>query len=251
MNNQLVKDELLRLGADIVGFGDLREIDYDVREGFPIGISIAVVYPPEVIRGIAELPTPEYRKSFKNLNDKLKLIAEGGEKFLKDMGYDAVAQTYERIKKTINKNRISKLPHKTIATRAGIGWIGKCALLVTEEYGSAIRISSILTNASLSTDQPINKSKCGNCMICTNECPGGAVIGKEWEAGIQREKIYDWKKCSKTAQERTKLGNCGGIYKTLCGKCIECCPYTRKYIEKAETRKRLTNWYMPDPPGIG
>ena len=46
------------------------------------------------------------------------------------------------------------LPHKTIATRAGIGWIGKSALLVTAKYGSAIRLSSILT------DTPIETASC-------------------------------------------------------------------------------------------
>ena len=55
----------------------------------------------------------------------------------------------------------AELPHKTVATRAGIGWIGKCALLVTEKYGSAIRLTTVLTDMDLETDQPINGSKCG------------------------------------------------------------------------------------------
>ena len=230
--DQRVHAELIKLGADIVGFGDLSELDLYIREGFQVGVSVAVAYPPEVIRSIAKLPTPEYGKWFDKLNRKLSRIITVGSGFLQSMGYDAVAQTYDRIEKTITKNRVSRLPHKTIATRAGIGWIGKCALLVTDKYGSAIRIASILTNAPLSTAQPINNSKCGSCMICTNECPGEAITGNEWNVSIDRDEIYDWKKCSKTAQERTILGNCGGIYKTLCGKCIEVCPHTKSYIKK-------------------
>ena len=46
-----VKTELLRLGADIVGFGGLNELPDNVREGLPVGISVAVMYPKEVIRG--------------------------------------------------------------------------------------------------------------------------------------------------------------------------------------------------------
>lgn len=228
-----VFDQLIQLGADIVGFGDLSELDHDLHDGFSVAISVAVAYPPEVIRGISELPTPEYGKWFDELNRKLKKIIVGGEAFLKEKGYDAKAQTYKHISKTLNKDNVSKLPHKTVATRAGIGWIGKCALLVTNDFGSAIRISSILTNAPLSIAQPINKSKCGSCMICKDECPGEAITGKLWDISVSREEIYDWKKCSKKAQERTIEGKCGGIYKTLCGKCIECCPHTKRYLDKA------------------
>ena len=61
-----IKYELLRLGADIVGFGNLDELPVDVRSSFPIGISVAVVYPPEVIRGITELPTARQRVTGQN-----------------------------------------------------------------------------------------------------------------------------------------------------------------------------------------
>ena len=43
-----IKNELLQLGTDIVGFGSLGELPDDVREGLPVGISIAVAYPSEV-----------------------------------------------------------------------------------------------------------------------------------------------------------------------------------------------------------
>jgi len=67
-----IKTELLRLGADIVGFGDLDELPASLRGGLPVDISVAVVYPPEVIRGISELPTQEYREWY----DKLRMYIE-------------------------------------------------------------------------------------------------------------------------------------------------------------------------------
>ena len=69
-----IEYELLRFGADIVGFGDLNELPADVRGGLPVGVSIAVVYPPEVIRGISELPTQEYREWYDKLNERLDMI---------------------------------------------------------------------------------------------------------------------------------------------------------------------------------
>ena len=94
-----VKTELLRLGADIVGFGDLNELPDNVREGLPVGISVAVMYPKEVIRGITELPTQEYREWYDKLNKSLDAIVTRGAEVLREMGYRAVAQTRERVGK--------------------------------------------------------------------------------------------------------------------------------------------------------
>ena len=175
--NNKIKTELLNLGADIVGFGSLNELPSDVRNGLPIGISVAVVYPKEAICGISELPTREYYECYNKLNERLDMIVTCGTKSLREMGYKAIAQTRKHVGSG-EGNDNTLLPHKTVATRAGIGWIGKSALLVTEEYGSALRISSILTDAPLVSATAVNASKCGDCMICTKACPGEALSGK-------------------------------------------------------------------------
>ena len=224
-----IKTELFRLGADIIGFGDLSEIPYDKRSGMPVGISVAVAYPPEIIRGISVLPTQEYREWYDRLNERLDDIVTRGAEMIKDLGYQAIAQTREYAGSG-EFTDVTTLPQKTIATRAGIGWIGKSALLVTERYGSAVRLSSILTDMPLKTTSPIDKSFCGDCMICTKACPAGAVSGMLWEAGLQRDASFDAIRCRKTASERAKLGFGGGA--TICGKCIEVCPYTQRYTNQ-------------------
>ena len=224
-----INDELLRSGANMVGFGNITEIAGNVCVELPIGVSVAVAYPKEVIRGIADLPTLEYREWYDKLNKRLDAMVTHGAEMLRARGYRAVAQTLEYVERNkIGYNTL--LPHKTVATRAGIGWIGKSALLVTEEYGSAIRLSSILTDAPLHAAQPITESRCGDCMVCTNACPAGAVSGRLWEMGLYRDEFFDPVKCSKTARERSKRGFGGEI--TICGKCIEVCPHTRRFIEK-------------------
>jgi len=229
-----IKHELLQLGADIVGFGDLNELPSDVRAGLPVGISVAVVYPPEVIRGIAELPTQEYCEWYDKLNERLDMIVSSGAERLREAGYNAIAQTREHVGSGESCDNTT-LPHKTIATRAGMGWIGKCALLITEKYGAAFRLSSILTDAPLHTVLPINKSRCGSCMVCRDACPGNAVSGKAWEAGLYRDEFFDPAKCRKTARERAKQGFGGNI--TICGKCIEACPHTQRYISLEKMEK--------------
>lgn len=149
---------------------------------------------------------------------------------LKVLGYQAVPQTRAYVEQ-YETDYDSLLPHKTVATRAGIGWIGKSALLVTEEFGSMVRISSILTDAPLETAKPINRSKCGGCNVCRDACPAGAISGKLWDADVARDEFFNASACRKTARERAKKGF--GIEISQCGKCIEVCPYTRRYLDGA------------------
>lgn len=229
MNNitENLRDELLCLGADLVEFGDISEIPMEERSNMPVGISVAVKIPKEIIRNISDLPTAEYRDWYVLSNERLDFIVNSGAKKLIEMGYSAIAQNREYVGDWMPEGK-TKLPHKTIATRAGLGWIGKCALLVTEQYGSMVRLSSIITDAPLQTGTPINFTKCGDCMECTNGCPGGAVSGKPWYVKMQRDEFFDWIKCDNTAKERSIRGFGGGI--TVCGKCIELCPYAKRYM---------------------
>lgn len=229
MNNLTgyMKDELLGHGADLVGFGDLTGLPSDIRCELPVGICIAVKYPKKVICGIADLPTKEYYEHYNHINKGLDMLASLGADALKALGYKAVPQT-RAYAEQFETDYGTLLPHKTVATRAGIGWIGKSALLVTEKFGSMIRISSILTDAPLKTAKPINKSKCGECRICTDVCPARAVSGKLWDITVPRDEFFNAAACRKTARERSKKGF--DVEITLCGKCIEVCPYTRRYL---------------------
>ena len=225
----LLKTALLRHGAALVGYGDITELPPTLRQGLPVGVVVAVKYPKNVIFGIRNLPTKEYYENYNLLNEKLDVLVELGAQILREAGFSAIPQTRAYVNKFMLDD-VTHMPHKTVATRAGIGWIGKCALLVTEKFGSMIRLSSILTDAPLETAKPVTKSHCGNCLDCTNACPAGAVSGKLWSVGMKLECFFDAAACRKTASERAKRGF--GIEATICGKCIEICPYTKRYLNE-------------------
>ena len=222
----IIVEKLKAEGASLVGFADISNIDEESSKGHNYGISIAVKIDPETIMGIKDGPTHEYYSEYKRLNtllDRLSILAAD---ILNENGYKAFPQTLENVVEDESTWRTA-LPHKTLATMAGLGWIGKCALLVTPEYGSAIRLTSVLTNAELECGSPITESRCGSCTNCYDACPGNAVLGDLWTSDTDRDKFFNPFDCRKAARARAaKIG----INATLCGACIYACPWTQKYI---------------------
>jgi epoxyqueuosine reductase QueG len=215
-------------GASLAGYADLNEIDSAARDGFPFGISIAVALNPQVMSGIKTGPTKPYYNEYIRLNRLLDSLAESAAQFLLEKGYKTKARfaTFEEDEATLT----AKLPHKTVATRAGLGWVGKSNLLVTEKYGSAVRLVTVLTDAPLAAGKPVNSSRCGDCTACVDICPAHTLTGNTWHAGISRESIVDVYTCRKKAREQTAI--IIGESKSICGLCIVACPWTQKYLAK-------------------
>ncbi len=223
MNSKELMEYLIQNGASQVGFGDLSELSTNNMNS---GISILLRIPKEIIKSISDGPNIEYYNQYCVLNNKLNYLAELGAQFIRSKGYEAIAQTTDYVKEFGNYR--TELPHKTVATLAGLGWIGKSALFVTKKYGSAIRLTSILTNMELDYGTPITKSMCGDCNQCVNACPGAAILGRLWNPKIDRDELFNPLKCRKKARQLAKERINREI--TLCGKCIEICPYTQDYI---------------------
>lgn len=218
-------------GAGLVGVGDMSRVQ---NCDFGAGVAVAVPLPENVIRDLQKAPTKEYYELYDSLNHKLNEIVMAGEEFLRDKGFDAYAQTTDRVK--VNEENVSVLPHKTVAVRAGLGWIGKNCLLVTPRYGPAVRISSLLTNAPLKCGEAVTKSRCGKCSLCVKNCPAQALKGTLWEAGMRREEFVDVRECYKKQVEIMRKET--GIETDLCGKCFAVCAYTQKYLKAADSEER-------------
>jgi epoxyqueuosine reductase len=227
MLNEEITKYLLENGAALVGFADLKKIDSSARNNLPYGISIGVALGPKVIAGIKIGPTQEYHAEYKKVNDLLDNLSRITAQFLINKGYKAEARpaTVGEDKATLT----AKLPHKTVATRAGLGWIGKNNLLITRQYGPAVRLVTVLTDAPVTTGQPTDKSVCGRCRHCVEACPAKALTGTNWEAGLPREALFDAFACRGMARNLSQ--KLIGEAVSICGLCITACPWTQRYLK--------------------
>ncbi|MCD7931921.1 MAG: hypothetical protein LUH15_11525 [Tannerellaceae bacterium] len=223
-----LKNLLYASGAALVGVADMRNIP---SSPLPYGVCVALPIPVHIIREIQEGPTLSYWNTYNSLNTRLNEIVTQGANFLTANNYQAIPITTGYAQ--MNEQRCTPLPYKTVATQAGMGWIGKNCLLVTPQYGSAVRISTLLTNAPLAYDTPILESRCGTCEQCKTHCPAQALTGTLWKAGMKREELFDTETCVDVIKKRMKERT--GIEGTLCGKCFVVCPYTKKYMRTSST----------------
>lgn len=220
LNGELLKDYLINQGASKVGYAKVSIEDFP---NFNYAISLVLKLPRKSIRLLLEEDYIPYWKSFHEEIDRITQIAMNGEKLIKDNGYDAFALTMQRNECDMEK-LLSKLPYKTVATSSGLGWIGRSALFVCEEYGSAVCLSSILTDMPLKTGQAITDSFCDECEECQKACPVDAINPTKWNSRLSRSDIIDIETCSQYVidQYREGLG---------CSKCLSNCRLTQEYYK--------------------
>jgi len=226
LSNNDIETEIKKRGANLIHFVDISHLPIDHSKQFSSALLIGISLSADYLYKVSQ--TSNYVKQMKEdkqvHNDEFHIkekevdgLADFTSNFLEMHGYSALSQSEDNL--YLNgfynpKTKSTPLPHKTIALMAGLGWIGKNNLLVSSQYGSALCISTVLTNAPFKTEkhQP-EHPQCGSCTICFDQCSVGALKNKNWEINSPRDIRIDVSKCD------------------LCFKCLVMCPFTQKYIK--------------------
>ena len=133
---------------------------------------------------------------------------------------------------------------KAWAVEAGLGWQGRHSIVINSKIGSFFFIGTIVLNIELDYDNPFKENRCGNCRLCIDLCPTGA---------INEDGTIDARKCiaNLTIENRgpipddiiPKIGR--RVYG--CDKCQEVCPWNKSAkshkipeFEMAEELKHMT-----------
>jgi epoxyqueuosine reductase len=115
------------------------------------------------------------------------------------------------------------------AARAGLGFIGKNAMLISRAHGNWLLLAAILTRAELAADEPASSGPghgrfCGKCTRCLDACPTRAFP----EPGV-----VDARRCIsyQTIENRgvipRELREGIGARVFGCDLCLEVCPWNR------------------------
>ena len=212
---------LKEAGADLVGFSSLGENRSPEHPEYGYAVTIVRKLSRAVIKTINGAPTMEYFQHYRATNARLDSIALDAVSFIENAGYLALPVAASQSTPDKKDEYRGIFPHKTGAVLSGLGCIGKNGLLITE-YGSAVRLASVLTDMPLSAQKEIKPCLCGDCQICKNACPAGAITGELYVNGAERSTIFDAKKCSEHMKTYKNIGR-GAV----CGICISVCPYNK------------------------
>lgn len=220
MIEENLKKLLLESGANLVGFSEIGDSPIENQPNLIYAVSIIVKLSDSVLKTITDRPSISYFQHYRTVNYKLDQLALTCVKFLEDNGYDAFPIAASQ---SIPGNKYSGIfQHKTCARLAGLGFIGKNSLFITEEYGSKVRLATVLTNMPLKNDREVIVKDCGSCNICTNACPAGAIYGCNFNPNKPYEPLFDKEKCSLNMKRYNDVGR-GAV----CGLCIKACPRNR------------------------
>ncbi|MEX2705111.1 MAG: reductive dehalogenase [Candidatus Freyrarchaeum guaymaensis] len=165
---------------------------------------------------------------------KMVFLAASLAEFIRGLGYKAIP--------CANDTALS-IP---LAISAGLGQIGRSGLLITPEFGPAVRICKVLTNMPLEIDRPIDfgvTEFCEKCKRCAESCPTQAISfgerTKERRTISNNPGVLKWPIDPEACLEAWKeIG-------VSCSNCIAVCPFNkvRGYKHLATEKGDAEEWW--------
>ena len=207
----------------------------------PTAVTMLMRLDPAVLRALHHGPTDDYREEYRRVNAALDAATATLATALREHDHRAEAVPATLATGAGADGRgpggngdapghdvgapghgSAPFPHKTAATQAGLGWIGKTALFVSNDFGPAVRLATVFTDLSLPVGTPILEGRCGDCRACVDACPAGCGRDVRWRAGMPLSRLFDAGAC-----RRHMTVTYGETPETVCGICIAACPLSQ------------------------
>ena len=222
--NRLFVDGVLRdAGIDLWGAAT-NVPALPLAPALPTAISLLARLDLRALTRLEQGDLASYGNEYRRVNALLDAAAGELVAALLDRGCDGSgtsATVYEPLPPSGNWLAAGVFAHKTAATRAGLGWIGKTGLFVSPEAGPKLRLTTVFTDLALPVGTPVTESSCGSCRACLQACPARAGRDVSWQAGMARDLLFDAAACERHMDGLEMSGH------KVCGLCVAACPFGR------------------------
>jgi epoxyqueuosine reductase len=172
-----------RSGADLAGIvsvDDLPEHEESIRKILPQAKNVIIVASRHSVGSISSANIQVAQFDTIHTYNETARATHTVSRFLESNGFYAVAvPAFIPIDmQEPKKGMQGELCWRRVGVRAGLGSYGENGLLVTKEFGSAVRLAGLLTSADLEPDSALTEDACDHCMRCVEACPTAALSGK-------------------------------------------------------------------------
>ena len=215
-NTEAIKTLCRQWGGSLIGVADLRSfrkeeilIPTSLTDRLPFAISVGYHLSDAILEEVENQPTPLYFHHYQRINILLDTIGLMVTSSVQDLGYQAMPIAASQLVDW--KTQRGHLSHKHVGRAAGLGWIGRNNLLVNEQFGSRIRLVTILTEIPLVVSPPSERD-CGSCLRCLSVCPAGAIK--------ERQEDFNHLRCYEQLRAFAKTLH---FSHNICGVCVKAC----------------------------
>jgi epoxyqueuosine reductase QueG len=166
--------------------------------------------PDDVVDELNHGPTSRYARIYEEWNRRLDKIAQDAEDCLRMFRIKAHAVSASKV--IDRQHQRGEVSHRHLAALLGMGWIGKHGLLVTSQWGPALRLTTLLVDRPVEPSAKLPVGKCGSCKACIDACQVDALV-----LPLSPEKIARCWTLLKNNERDPDIGQ------QICGICIKAC----------------------------
>lgn len=175
-----IRQHILRLGVDDVGFADAAAYDspksYAITKFMPDAKSIIVL----AFKVLSSCESPSWSAAlngYLDLGAFARSASYQAARFLENQYGAKVANIPLSYPFEIHSDRraIADFSHRHAAVAAGLGNFGRHNLVIHPRFGTRVNFTSIITDLKLPPSPASDRDYCLHCNLCVEKCPGGAL----------------------------------------------------------------------------
>jgi epoxyqueuosine reductase len=117
----------------------------------------------------------------------------------------------------------SPLAERSLAARAGLGFVGRNRMLINPRLGPAIFLGELVSDLELDPDVPVG-GECGSCRACIEVCPTGALS----DGGLDARKCISYFTIEHKGEIPHETATRIGERLFGCDECVHACPFYAK-----------------------